>query len=268
MKATFLALLCAVSINASTSVATYDVEHTLLGKIARADVIKELDGENYTAELIITTTGLAATFSDNLQKSFISQGVYKNGVFYPDVLAVIETRDRQERYIIYRFDHKNRVLHVDKCSSSDITQSTFNPISFSFDTYDYNEFTYDSHRSKSYVKDDVISLFFNAKNYIQKEEDFKEVSFMAAGIYDEEDDDIDGVLAFGISKKDIRDIIHTSISNSMLAVALSNKVFHEDDKWLYIDLNEDTLPQHVTLNDIAFGDVTVTRILDNVASSK
>jgi hypothetical protein len=45
-------------------------------------------------------------------------------------------------------------------------------------------------------------------------------------------------------------------------------VFHEDDKWLYIDLNEDTLPQHVTLNDIAFGDVTVTRILDNVASSK
>ena len=268
MKNLTILLFLSIELFAKTSIATYDVEHTLLGKIATADVIKKLDGENYTAELIITTTGLAATFSDNLQKHFISQGTLKKGVFYPDVLAVTEKRDEQERYIIYRFDHKNKILHVDKCSNTLMTERTFDPSSFSFDEYKYEEFTYDSHRSKSYVKDDVISLFFNAKNYIQNRDDFKEISFMAAGIYDEEDDDIDGILAFGISQKDIRDIIQTSISNSMLLVALSNRVFHEDDKWLYIDLNDDTLPQYVKLNDIAFGDVSVTRILDNVVSSK
>jgi len=266
IKSLLLSTLLSITLFSQETVATYDVEHTFLGKIAQADIVKEYDDVTYTAELLITTTGIASTLSNHLEKRFISQGSLKEGLFYPDVLAVIQKRDDEEKYIIYRFNHDKEILHVDKYALIQKVKTHFNPMNFEFDEEHYSEFTFSSHHSHSYVKDDVISLFFNAKTYMQNNQDVEQMSFMAAGIYDEEEDALDGILAFGISQKDIHDMIQTSISNSMLSVALSDKVFHDSDKYLYIDLHEDSLPQRVKLNDIAFGDVMIERIFDNVAS--
>ncbi len=268
IKKLLFSTLFTITLFSQETVATYDVEHTFLGKLAQADIVKAVDSDTYIAELLITTTGLAATLSKHLKKRFISQGSFKEGIFYPDVLAVIQERDDEEKYIIYRFDHKEKILHVDKCALVQKVNTRFDPFSFEFIEEPYSEFTSSSHNSHSYVKDDVISLFLNAKTYMKNAQDLEQISFMAAGIYDEDEDALDGVLAFGISQKDIHDMIQTSISNTMLSVALSDKVFHDSDKYLYIDLHEDLLPQRVKLNDIAFGDVMIERVFDNVASVK
>ncbi len=263
MKYLSLLLLSTLTLFANQSIANYDVTHTLLGDIAQAHVIKEINGDSYIAELVIETTGVAALFSNNLVKQFISQGSFSNGSYYPDVLTVIQRKDKQQKFLTYRFDHKNKILHVDKCSSEKLVKSTFNMNSLEFDDFEYIEFKHNSHRTKSYVSDDVISLFLNVKKYINKDTPAKQVSLMVAGIYDydEEEENIDGLLPFIISQKDMHNIIETSISKSTLCVALSEKVFHDDDKWLYIDINKDSLPQSVTLNDIAFGNVYIERIL-------
>jgi len=263
MKKSLLTLLLGSGILfGAQNVATYNVEHSIWGKIANVQVFKEIIGDSYTAELVINTTGMAAVFSSHLEKRFISQGRFTDGKFYPDVLMVMQHKDDHEKFLTYRFDHENKILHVDKCSSQTLVKSSFNMRKMEFDEYEYNEFTYDTHRARSYVSDDVISLYFNAKNYMDEHQDEKRVSLMAAGIYDydAQEENIDGVLAFGISQEDIRDILQTSISNDMLSVSLSEQVFHADDKWLYIDLNEDSLPQRVKLNNIALGDVMIERI--------
>jgi hypothetical protein len=264
-KSLFPLLLGSTLLWGSQNVATYTVEHSIWGEIANVEVFKEIAGDSYTAELVINTTGMAAVFSSHLQKRFISQGSFHDGRFYPDVLMVMQHKDDHEKFLVYRFDHHNKILHVDKCATQTLIKSSFNIRKMEFDEYEYSEFTYDTHRAESYVRDDVISLYFNAKNYMSDHHDEKQISLMAAGIYDydAQEENIDGVLAFGISQEDIGDILKTSIANDMLSVSLSEKVFHADDKWLYIDLNEDSLPQRVKLNNIALGDVMIERIIKN-----
>ncbi len=265
MKSILILLINFMILSAGESFANYKVKHTILGNIAHVDVSKTVEGSRYIATLSITTVGLASSVSEHLKKYFISQGSVKEGRFYPDVLTVMKDTDSEKQFITYRFDHKNKILHVDKCLESLIVERHFNPISFSFDETEYLEFTHESHQAKNYVRDDVISLFFNAKAYMQNVKSLESSNFMAAGIYDKDEDAIDGILAFGISEKDIRDIIDTSIADSMLSVALSEKVFHDSDKWLYIDVHSDSLPQRVKLNDIAFGDILIDRVFKNVA---
>jgi len=83
-----LLLLGVSSLFAADTSATYNVEHSFLGKMANAYVNKNVEDDRYTIELAIVTTGLAAELSDNLKKRFISQGIVKDGQFVPDVMTV------------------------------------------------------------------------------------------------------------------------------------------------------------------------------------
>jgi hypothetical protein len=259
-------MLSTVALFGAGSSAAYNVEHTFFGKIAEAHVVKDVQDDYYVIELSILTTGLVASLSDNLEKRFISQGSIVNGLYVPDVLTVLKRKDDEERFVTYRFDHQKKVLSIDMSEKSLITDNTFDPVSFSFHETKRLEYSHESHLCKSYVQNDVISLFFNAKNYVKDQKSMEQATFMAAGIDDDEEDEVDGILEFGISQEDIRDIISTSLQNSMISVNLSN--FKETDRHLVIDINPDSLPQSVTLDDVAFGDVVIERVYENVAVKK
>lgn len=263
MKTILLILLLnTASLFGAKSFAAYDVEHTLLGKIAEAYVTKDIHDNLYTIELTIVTTGMAASFSDHLKKHFISQGSIENGVFIPDVLTVMQKKDTGEKFTTYRFEHQQKALVIDKSEILVIIDRTFNPHSFTFDESRRLKHTHESHPTGNYVHDDVITLFFNAKSYIKAVKKREEITFTAAGIDDEED----GISAFGISQKDIRDLTNTSLHRcDLLLVTLSDKIFKDTDKFLLIDINSDTLPHSVKLDDVAFGDVLIERVYENVA---
>jgi len=126
------------------------------------------------------------------------------------------------------------------------------------------KYTHDSHKCDTYVKDDIISLFFNAKSYLKLVKNPHESMIMAAGIDDDDDDEIDGILGFGISQKDMQNIIKSTISNDLITVSLSEKIFQEKGKQLIIDIAQDTLPQNVKLDNVAFGDININRVYENI----
>ena len=267
MKAvSMILLLGTAALFGAKSSAVYSVEHTFFGKIAQAYVVKNIQDDRYVIELSIVTTGLVASLSSNLKKSFISQGSVKDGLYIPDVLTVIKRNDNEEKFVTYRFDHYEKLLTIDKSEELLITENIFDPVSFSFHETKHQEYSHETHRCDSYVQNDVISLFFNAKNYTKNLKNMERTTYMAAGIDDDEEDDTDGVLAFGISQKDIRDIISRSLQNGMISVDLSN--FKDTDRHLVIDINSDSLPQSVVLDDVAFGDVLIKRVYENVAIKK
>ncbi len=267
MKAvSMILLLSTVALFGAKSSAVYSVEHTFFGKIAQAYVVKDVQDDHYIIELSILTTGLVASLSNNLEKYFISQGSIIEGRYIPDVLTVMKYKDDEEKFITYRFDHQRKQLTIDKSEKLLITENIFDPVSFGFHETKHTEYFHKSHQCNNYVQDDIISLFFNAKNYTKDLKNMQQATFMAAGIDDDEEDEADGVLEFGISQEYIRDIINTSLQNSMISVDLSN--FKDTDRHLVIDINPDSLPQSVKLDDVAFGDVLIERIFDNVAIKK
>ena len=259
-----LLLISASTLFAANTSAKYSVEHSFLGKMANAYVNKNINNDLYTIELSIQTTDLAASLSNNLVKRFISQGTIKDGQFVPDVLTVSRHNDVEERYVVYQFDHQLKQLQIDTSSKKILTNRVLDAMSLSFSETKQIEYAHDSHQSATYVRNDIISLFFNAKSYISTLDNSDGTVILAAGIDDDDEDDIDGILGFGISNRDMQDMIHSSIKNDLITVTLSEKIFESKDKSLIIDINPDTLPQNVQLNDVAFGDINIKRLFDNV----
>ncbi len=138
--------------------ATYKAKYGLLGTIAKAKGIFEKNETSYRIKTVVTTKGLAAALSKHMIQTYISTGEVKKGILVPKKYISIRKKGNKIYKKVFIFNHKNKKIYKIKY---------FNGKLESNETYPY------------YVKDDVLSLYFNLPKYTNHKQ--KQYTFYALG---------------------------------------------------------------------------------------
>ncbi|MEO1924133.1 MAG: hypothetical protein ABGX25_06455 [Nautiliaceae bacterium] len=182
--------------------ATYKAKYGLLGTIATAKGIFEKNETSYSIKTVVTAKGLAAVLSKHLIQIYISTGKVKKGILVPQKYISIRKKGDKIYKKVFIFDHKNKKIYKIKYFNGKLENN---------ETYPY------------YVKDDVLSLYFNLPNYINRKQ--KTYTFYALGGR-KKDGRID-VDILGKCEKNL-----TCIKGN-----LYNKVFVGDKGIVYLSIN-------------------------------
>ena len=235
----FISLLITVlSLYAQKIEAKYDVTYGLFGKVGKSTAKLIKNEKNYKIEIYAKATGLAKILSKGRKERYISEGRVENGVLVPEVFKKIRENETKKDIKIYRFDHEKKKIFVHR----EI----------------YKEGKLDKRKDeflKFYAKDDILSLFFNIKRFVNFKKSGKKIyNFYAVG--GRRGDGLVNIeLPTGETLKKVKDILEED--GIYLIVTIYQKIFASKEGKLYIVLNDEGIAKKAVLKDvIMFGDIT------------
>ncbi len=203
----------------------YDISYAIFGVIGQSDarLVIDPDTRNYRIEINASARGIAKVMSNGRVESYESIGVVKEGLLVPQ-LFVTRTRKgkRYEEVHRYRFDHHNKkVFHEEKIRYNNKTKVRKEVLPY-------------------YARDDIQTLFFNLKKYVE------------SGVCSEKRCTLKAV---GANDKDGRVDIEPA-RKKMLKVILHRRIFASKQGEIYIHLTEEGISDYALLKDVIFfGDV-------------
>ena len=209
MKKLILLIIAVLSYSFSMS-ATYTAKYGLFGTVAKATGYFEKNETDYIIKTHSKLVGIAGALSHHLQNDYISIGKVKNGILYPAKYITIRKNSKKTVKTIYIF-HKNYIQKI---------------------RYKNNKF--DSNSTVGYyANQDVLSLYFNLKNFIKNYN--KQYSFYALGGRHK-----DGKIEVSFPKGDELRKIQKEFDNVKgiyIKANLFNKIFAGDKGILYLVIN-------------------------------
>lgn len=203
----------------------YDISYAIFGVIGHSDarLIIDPDTRKYRIEINASASGLAKVMSNGRAESYESIGVVKGGVLIPH-LFITRTRkgSHYEEVHRYRFDHLNKKLfHAVEIRHNGKRKMRKEVLPY-------------------YAKDDIQTLFFNLKKYVEKGIcQAKRCTLRAVGANER-----DGSVDIAPAKK------------KMLKVILHRRIFASKQGEIYIHLTDEGISDYAILKDVIFfGDV-------------
>ena len=265
-KILFLLALLATLANAKhvkqiDETAYYDIDFSVVGTIAKATANRVIDGDNYLITLKAKAANIAAKLTKNRYENYISQGRIVDGELIPDVLVIERGDKSKQKFTVFRFNHKDKVVEVDSAELKEVHETSMDIMSMKLVTTVKDEFSASSHVNDYYAKNDIVSLFFNADHYISSMKDGQQKKLYAIGIKTDE-----GELMINLPKEQT---LHASGKKDIFGIAVSKDIFEDDNGQLIVELDGDRFPKRAIMNNVAlYGDVTSTRVYPDMARNE
>jgi len=230
---TFLTSLFAQSIEAK-----YKVTYGFLGEVGYSKAKFVKNSNSYKIEVTAKATGLAKILSNGRKERYISEGVVKNGILIPKIYKKIRENSKKKDIKIYRFDHdkKKIYVHIERYRDKKLDTKKDEILNY-------------------YAKDDILSLYFNLKKYVNLKDEKGKKSFFAVG-GNRKDGKVDVEIPKGENLKKIKKLLGEE-DGLFLIVTIYQKIFASKKGKLYIVLNDKGIAKKALLKDvILFGDIT------------
>ncbi len=238
MKILLTILTILTFLNAKTVIATYKVGFGIFGKIGTAQAILHIDNnEHYTVSIEAKATGFAKVLSGGRVEEYKSEGRVVNGVLVPDKYVGITKTSSKIRKKLYIFNHKAKKIKMIKITTKDAKTT----------------------KSQEYIKyyavDDILSLFFNIKKYLDNFK-FKGKKILYAVGANKKDGRVDLIVPTGKSLKDLKSNLGRK-DGHFLKVFINQKIFASKRGELFLDIDNEGFCAKALLKDvILFGDIT------------
>ncbi len=236
MKTIVLALvLLSQILYAKVITATYEVSYGIFQAMGIADARFETNDDNtYSIRIEARTTGIAKVLSNNRVETYESYGTIDKGILVPKKYIKIRRTDSKKTTKIYTFDHPNKTVWVENIQSDE----------------------WDKVKNDFYASEDVLTLFFNFKNYLKSRQD--RPFYVIGGNRKDGRVDInfprDEELGEITQKLEIKE-------GDFLKVVLNDRIFSSAQGELLINLGSDGLCQKAVLEDVLlFGDIVGKRV--------
>ena len=224
-------------LNAKTIVAEYKVSFGLFGKIGVAKAILKIDKDRrYHILISAKAIGFAKVLSGGRVESYESSGKVINGVLVPDIFKGVTKTNTKRSEKIYYFLHKKRAIDMLKIREK------------------RGKTTKGKERLKYYTDNDILSLFFNIKHYLNG---FKFVSkkVLYAVRANKKDGRVDLIIPTGKELKKLKSELNEKSGHFMI-VFINQKIFASKRGELFLDINDDGIATKAVLKDvILFGDI-------------
>ncbi len=189
--------------------ATYTAKYGWFGTIGIAHGYFEKNKTNYIIKTSSKFTGFAGTISKHLQNRYISIGIVKKGILYPQKYITVRKNTKKEIKTIYIF--KKNVINKIRYKNGKLDNNS---------TIDY------------FTNQDVLSLYFNLPKFIKNYN--KTYFFYALGGRRK-----DGKIEVNFPKgRELSNIQHIFKQKGIYIKAnLFNKIFAGDKGILYLVIN-------------------------------
>jgi hypothetical protein len=223
-------------LNAKTISATYQISYGIIDKMGIATTILNIDEKKntYYIKVVAETKGIAKILSGGRTEVYESFGQYNNGILIPDKYIKNRKTNFSQQTKTYYFDNKNKK----------IIKEIFNGKETTKEINDY------------YASNDLLSLFFNLKNYDNLNQ-YKKLYAIGGKNGNGE------ISILPVSKKeeiDIKNLLDIK-SGLLIKVKIDDDIFSSKNGELYINLDKDNLAdKSILLNVLLFGDIIGKRI--------
>ena len=261
LVAIVVTLIEAKSVEIKDEMAYYNIDFSVVGTIAKATAHRVINEDEYLITLNAKAVNIAAKLTKNRYETYISQGRIINGELVPDVLVIERGDKSKQKFTVFRFNHKEKVVEVDSAELKEVHETTMDIMSMQLVTTVKDEFSASSHVNDYYAKNDIVSLFFNADHYISSMKDGEQKRLYAVGIKTDE-----GELMINLPKEQT---ISANGKKDIFGIAVSKDIFEDDNGQLIVELDVDRFPKRAVMNNVAlYGDVTSTRVYPDIASNE
>ena len=230
-------LISFVSIYAKSIIATYKVSFGVFGEIGTAKAILKINNNNtYSISIKAVATGMAKVLSGGRVESYESSGKIINALLVPDIYKGITKKTNKTSIKIYYFLHKKRVVDVLKIK---IRQ---------------NQERKSNETLKYYANNDILTLFFNIKHYLD-DFHFKGKKILHAVGANKKDGRVDIIVPTGKNLQKLKKYLNEKSGHFLIAF-INQKIFSSKRGELYLDINDEGICTKAILKDvILFGDI-------------
>lgn len=255
MKKILILAFIVTSFYAKKIDATYHITYGIVGEVgvAKAKFITK-DDNTYLINIEANSTGFAKSLSGGRNELFKSEGrVFKSGRLEPKTYTHVTTRMKKKSGFILDPSKWEKVLskkeNVSTFHEDKITERRIKSLD--------GEILKDKTKTlKYFVKDDLLSLFFNFKIRSNDFNITKTTDFYAVGA-----DKKDGKLEVKpMLKKDQLELFGDESGHNFIAI-INKPVFSSNKGELYIKLNDAGIATAAVLKDVLFfGDIKATLV--------
>jgi hypothetical protein len=215
----------------------YNVSFGLIEGIGKAQATLATQGENYTLKITAKAEGIVGTLSKNRQDIYESQGVIKEGVFFPSTHTATTITTDKTVQTLYTFDHTNQKVTKTK------TRTINEAITQENETLPY------------YATNDILTLYFNILGQLSKFTTGAKNIFHAIGA-NKTDGRVDVMIPEGAWEKELQDELGYTKGDRYLVVTINQKIFMSENGELHLRISPQGVCTHATLKDVAmFGDI-------------
>lgn len=239
LKIAITVLLLFTAACSKTLSATYEVSFGIFQKMGTADTTLQINDDNtYLIRVEAKTAGLAKVLSNNRYEVYESRGTVKNGKLLPITYMTMRKTDSKQSIKTYTFDHQNKIVWKESVKTSGGIENR------------------NREKNEYYANEDILSLFFNLKNYTVKRQN---TYFNAIG-GNKEDGRIDTVFPKSAELTRMKKMLETD-EGDFLKVVLNDRIFASEKGELLINLDKEGLCEKAILEDVLlFGDIVGKRI--------
>lgn len=229
-----LALLSQIA-SAKVITATYEVSYGIFQTMGIADARFETrDDDTYSIRIEARTTGIAKLLSNNRIEVYESHGNIAHGRLVPKKYIKIRRTDSKKMTKIYTFDHSK------KMASKEVIEGTER----------------DKEENDFYAPEDILSLFFNVKQYMK----LRQNQVLYAIGANKNNGRIDVVFPKGQEIEKLKQELEMD-EGVFVKVILNDKIFSSANGELLINLDDEGLCEKAILEDVLlFGDIVGKRV--------
>ncbi len=238
MKKILLMIILFLSfLNAKTIMAEYKVSFGIFGRIGVAKAIFKINKDKtYRILISAKATGFAKVLSGGRVESYESSGKIVKGVLIPDIFKGTTKTDTKISQKIYYFLHKKKVIDMLKIRKRN------------------GKTIKSEEKLKYYTKNDILTLFFNIRHYLNDFK-FKGKKVLYAVGANKKDGRVDLIVPVGKELEKLKKELNRKDGNFMI-VFINQKIFASKRGELFLDINDNGIATKAVLKDvILFGDI-------------
>lgn len=231
----FIFVILSEIVSAKVITATYEVSYGIFQTMGIADARFEThDDDTYNIRIEARTTGIAKVLSNNRVEVYESYGSVVNGHLVPKKFIKIRRTNSKKTTKIFTFDHPNKIVWNENIQSDE----------------------WEKVKNDFYAPEDVLTLFFNVKNYLKTK---KDRSFYAIG-GNKKDGHVNVIFPQGEALNEVKEELEMQEGN-FLKVILNDRIFASANGELLINLGDDGLCEKAVLENVLFfGDIVGKRV--------
>lgn len=259
MRIFLILSLFLLHVNAKEIEAFYHVSYGIFGEVGTVRTDFKIDNnKTYIISVEANTTGFAKSLSGDRNEFFQSRGkVLEDGTLMPSVYTHIVTRMKKKSGFVLNPNKWRKILSkkvkITKFNKDKITQTRTKSLDGKIKSDSKNVLKY-------FVKDDLLSLFFNFKTQSNDYNITKSTPFYAVGANDE-----DGRLDISPMSKEAQEDVFESTKGHNFVVVINKPIFASDKGELFIKLDDNGIGTMAVLKDVLFfGDIKAVMVKKNV----
>jgi len=258
IKKIFLLLLVGVPLLAFNKTVTYEVSFSIFGTMAKVEMTKVIDKQNYVICIRAYTVGVVSGLTKGREETYISQGKIVDGAFLPDVFVKTRKTDDSEKVTVYRFDHDVKTVMKEHASSEITVTRKLDIKSLKTIRSTHEEYEVTPQSKELYARNDLISFIFNSPKNLSDVKCGEVAKFTAVAV---KTDKSEIFLELPCSEEKIANVTQQMRDDeTVFDILLKKKFFKGGEGKLVIALADDGFPSVAVMNDVVFfGDVVGSR---------